>query len=137
MEAVHRLGIKLTWFKPWHSAFCPQGQIMELAIRLGFPASNNVAEYEALLHGLRSAITLHPDPLHVFCDSQLVVNQIFGEYAVKDEKMVAYLIEVKRLLMEFTHVQVEYISRDLNGHADALASLASAVAPELRRIISV
>ena len=110
---------------------------MELAIRLGFPASNNVAEYEALLHCLRSAITLKADSLHVFCDSQLILNQISGEYATKDEKMVAYLIEVKRLLMEFTHVQVEYISRDLNGHADALASLASAVAPELRRIISV
>jgi hypothetical protein len=38
--------------------FAPQGQMMELAIQLGFPASNNVAEYEALLHGLRSAITL-------------------------------------------------------------------------------
>ena len=36
----------------------PQGQMMELAIRLGFPASNNVAEYEALLHELRSAIAL-------------------------------------------------------------------------------
>ena len=111
--------------------------MMELAIRLGFPASNNVAEYEALLHGLRSAITLHPDPLHVFCDSQLVVNQIFGEYAVKDEKMVAYLTEARRLLGEFKHVQMEHISRDLNGHVDTLASLASTVALELRWIISV
>jgi hypothetical protein len=47
----------------------PQGQMIELAIRLGFPASNNVAEYEALLHGLRSAITLQADPLHVYYDS--------------------------------------------------------------------
>jgi hypothetical protein len=111
--------------------------MMELAIRLGFPASNNVAEYEALLHGLRSAITLQADPLHVFCDSQLVVNQISREYAAKDEKIVAYLTEARRLLGQFKHVQVEHISRDLNGHADTLASLASAVAPELRRIISV
>uniref|UniRef100_A0A2N9FBB1 Uncharacterized protein n=1 Tax=Fagus sylvatica TaxID=28930 RepID=A0A2N9FBB1_FAGSY len=83
----------------------PQGQMMELAIRLGFPASNNVAEYEALLHGLRCAITLQADPLTVYCDSQLVVNQISGDYAAKDEKM-----------------------KDISY---ALAGLASAVAPEL------
>jgi ribonuclease HI len=115
----------------------PQGQMMELAIRLGFPASNNVAEYEALLHGLRCAITLQADPLTVYCDSQLVVNQISGDYAAKDEKMKIYLVEAKKLLEKFKHVQVEHIGRDLNGHADALAGLASAVAPELRRIISV
>jgi hypothetical protein len=111
--------------------------MMELEIHLGFPESNNVAEYKALLHGLRSAITLQADLLHVFCDSQLVMNQISGEYAAKDKKMVAYLTEARRLLVEFKHVQVEHISRDLNGHADTLASLASAIAPELRRIISV
>uniref|UniRef100_A0A2N9IVS7 Integrase catalytic domain-containing protein n=1 Tax=Fagus sylvatica TaxID=28930 RepID=A0A2N9IVS7_FAGSY len=77
------------------------------------------------------------DPLDVFYDSQLVVNQISGEYTAKDEKMVAYLTEARRLLGEFKYVQVDHISRDLNGHADALASLASAVAPELKRIISV
>jgi ribonuclease HI len=115
----------------------PQGQMMELAIRLSFPASNNVAEYEALLHGLRCAITLQADPLLVYCDSQLVVNQISGNYAAKDEKMKIYLVEAKRLLEKFKHVQVEHIGRDLNRHADTLASLASVVAPELRRIISV
>jgi hypothetical protein len=51
--------------------------------------------------------------------------------------MKIYLVEAKKLLGKFKHVQIEHISRDLNGHADALASLASAVAPELRRIISV
>jgi ribonuclease HI len=115
----------------------PQGQMMELAIRLGFPASNNVVEYEALLHGLRSTITLQADPLHVYCDSQLVVNQISEDYAAKDEKMKTYLVEAKKLLGKFKHVQIEHISRDLNGHADTLASLASVVAPELWRIISV
>jgi ABC-type transporter Mla subunit MlaD len=111
--------------------------MMELAIRLGFPASNNVAEYEALLHGLRSAIALQANSLHIYCDSLLVVNQISGDYAAKDEKMKTYLTEAKKLLGKFKHVQIEHISRDLNGHADALASLASAVAPELRRTISV
>ena len=82
----------------------PRGQMMELAIRLGFPASNNVPEYEALLHGLRSAITLQADPLHVFCDSQLVVNQVTGEYTARDEKMAAYLTKTRRLLDQFKNV---------------------------------
>ena len=51
--------------------------------------------------------------------------------------MVSYLAEARRLLREFKHIQMEHISRDLNRHVDALASLASAVASELRRIISV
>ena len=89
------------------------------------------------MHDLRNVIALGADPLHVYCDSQLVVNQISGEYADKDEKMTAYLAEAKRLLREFNSVQVDHIRKDLNGHADSLASLASAVAPELRRIISV
>uniref|UniRef100_A0A2N9HMM7 Uncharacterized protein n=1 Tax=Fagus sylvatica TaxID=28930 RepID=A0A2N9HMM7_FAGSY len=87
--------------------------------------------------GLGVVLTAPQDPLLVYCDSQLVVNQISGNYAAKDEKMKIYLVEAKRLLEKFKHVQVEHIGRDLNGHADALASLASAVAPELRRIISV
>uniref|UniRef100_A0A2N9G037 Integrase catalytic domain-containing protein n=1 Tax=Fagus sylvatica TaxID=28930 RepID=A0A2N9G037_FAGSY len=97
MEAVHRRGIKLTWFRPKHSAFCPLG------------ANDGTG-----------------NPF-----------RISKEYAAKDKKIVAYLIEARRLLGQFKHVQVEHISRDLNGHADTLASLASAVAPELRRIISV
>ncbi len=98
---------------------------MEQAVWLGFPASNNVAEYETLLDGLRSAIGLSADLLHVYYDSQVVVNQIFGEYAAKDEKMLAYHVEAKRLLQGFRSVQVDHICRDLNGHADSLVSLAS------------
>lgn len=115
----------------------PQGQLMEQAVQLGFPAFNNVIEYKALLHSLRSAIGLGADPLHVYCDSQLVVDQISGESAAKDEKMSAYLIETRKLLQRFNSVQVDHISKDLNGHANSLASLASAAAPELRRIILV
>jgi hypothetical protein len=110
---------------------------MEQAVRLGFLASNNVSEYEALLHSLRNAIALSADLHHVYCDSQLAVNQISGEYATKDDNMLAYLVEAKRLLREFKSVQVDPVSKDLNGHANSLASIASVVAPELRRIISV
>uniref|UniRef100_A0A2N9HIA7 RNase H type-1 domain-containing protein n=1 Tax=Fagus sylvatica TaxID=28930 RepID=A0A2N9HIA7_FAGSY len=83
----------------------PEGLILEQAVRLGFLASNNEAEYEALLIGLRSAIRLGADHLQVFCDSQLVVNHISGEYLARDEWMLPYLSIVKSLLSKFDFVQ--------------------------------
>jgi hypothetical protein len=68
----------------------PEGELLEQAVRLGFGASNNEAEYEALLHGLRAAKRLGADLLTIHCDSQLIVNQLTGEYMAKDERMVAY-----------------------------------------------
>ena len=73
----------------------PEGLILEQAMRLGFLASNNKAEYEALLISLGSAIRLGADRLQVFCDSQLVVNHILGEYLAWDERMLSYLSIVK------------------------------------------
>uniref|UniRef100_A0A2N9GEY5 RNase H type-1 domain-containing protein n=1 Tax=Fagus sylvatica TaxID=28930 RepID=A0A2N9GEY5_FAGSY len=58
----------------------PEGLILEQAVRLGFLASKNEAEYKALLIGLRSALRLGADRLQVFCDSQLVVEQVRREY---------------------------------------------------------
>ncbi|GFZ08896.1 hypothetical protein Acr_20g0007040 [Actinidia rufa] len=71
----------------------PTGDQIEYAIRIGFKATNNKAEYEALLVGLRVAIDLGVDFLDVFSDSQLVVNQLQGDYLAKDPRMVAYLDE--------------------------------------------
>uniref|UniRef100_A0A2N9FPT4 Integrase catalytic domain-containing protein n=1 Tax=Fagus sylvatica TaxID=28930 RepID=A0A2N9FPT4_FAGSY len=85
----------------------PEGLILEQAVRLGFLASNNEAEYEALLIGLRSALRLGADRLQVFCDSQLVVNHISGEYSARDERMMTYLSITKSLLSKFESVQVE------------------------------
>ena len=82
----------------------PEGLILEQAVRLGFLASNNEAEYEALLIGLRSAIRLGADRLQVFCDSQLVVNHISGEYSARDERMMSYLSITKSLLSKFDSV---------------------------------
>jgi ribonuclease HI len=73
----------------------PEGLILEQAVKLGFLASNNETEYEALLIGLRSAIQLGADHLQVFCDSQLVVNHISGDYLAWDEWMMSYLSIIK------------------------------------------
>jgi ribonuclease HI len=58
----------------------PEGLVLEQAVWLKFSASNNEAEYETLMIGLRSRRRLGASHLQVFCDSQLVANQISGEY---------------------------------------------------------
>ena len=76
----------------------PKGLVLEQAVRLGFPVSNNEAEYEALIVGLRRARRLDAEHLQVFCDSQLVTNQVSREYQARDERMLAYLLVVLSLL---------------------------------------
>ena len=115
----------------------PDGLILEQAVRLVFLASNNEAEYEALLIGLRSAIRLGADQLLVFCDSQLVVNHISREYQAWDERMSAYLLAVKLLLSRFEFTQVEQIGREHNSHADILAKLATALETDLQRTVTI
>jgi ribonuclease HI len=115
----------------------PEGELLEQAVRLGFDASNNEVEYEALLHGLRAARRLGADPLTIHCDSQLIVNQLTGEYMAKDERMIAYLDLAKNLLKGFHEFNIERVGREHNGHADSLVGLASSVAPDLKRTITL
>ncbi|RVX22178.1 hypothetical protein CK203_000994 [Vitis vinifera] len=65
----------------------PTGEHLEQAIRLGFPASNNEAEYEAILSGLDLVLALSVSRLRVYSDSQLVVRHVQKEYEAKDERM--------------------------------------------------
>jgi ribonuclease HI len=83
-----------------------EGLVLEQTVRLKFSASNNEAEYEALLIGLRTAKRLGACHLQVFCNSQLVANQISGEYQARDERMSAYLSAVWLLLAEFESIHV-------------------------------
>ena len=111
--------------------------VLEQAVRLKFSASNNEAEYETLMIGLRSARELGASHLQVFCDSQLVANQISGEYQARDERMSAYLLVARSLLAEFESIHVAQISREHNSHADILAKLATALELDMQRTICV
>ncbi|GFS37719.1 hypothetical protein Acr_00g0053630 [Actinidia rufa] len=75
----------------------PLGEQMEYTIRIGFKATNNEDEYEALFAGLRVAMKLGVDSLDAFSDSQLVVSQVQGDYLAKDTRMLTYLEEVKNM----------------------------------------
>ncbi|XP_052193952.1 uncharacterized protein LOC127802277 [Diospyros lotus] len=104
----------------------PEGHRILCALRFGFPATNNEAKYEALLAGLRLAKEVRAEAVVIFSDSQLVVNQIRGEYQVKGTKMAAYLLKVRELLALLPKFKVRQIPRSQNSHADTLAWLATA-----------
>ncbi|XP_028051260.1 uncharacterized protein LOC114255918 [Camellia sinensis] len=101
------------------------GLIIEQEITLGFPASNNEAEYEALFAELRSALRMKASALMVFSDSKLVVNQVSGEYEARDERMAKYQALVCAEIKKFNAIRVEQINREENNMADELAGLAS------------
>ncbi|CAA7016407.1 unnamed protein product [Microthlaspi erraticum] len=67
----------------------PTGEILEQSLKLGFPASNNEAEYEAIIAGLRLAEAVGAEHVRAFCDSQLVAKQFSGDYDAKDDRMDA------------------------------------------------
>ena len=75
----------------------PDGSRLRYAIRLHFLASNNAAEYEALINGLRIVIELGATRLYVHSDSELVVNQVMKESSYKSPLMAAYYKEVRKL----------------------------------------
>ena len=104
----------------------PEGIDIKYALRFGFLASNNEAEYEAVIAGLNLAYSLEIDQLEVCSDSQLVVRQIEDTYEAKRGRMILYLKKVRDLLKKFVLVQVRHIPRTENSRADALAKLATA-----------
>ncbi|KAG7548009.1 Ribonuclease H-like superfamily [Arabidopsis suecica] len=112
-------------------------EIIEQSFRLMFPASNNEAEYEALLAGLRLALAIGAEKIIAYCDSQLVVNQFAGDYEAKAPRMEAYLSAVKKLAGKFKEFELVRIPRGENTSADTLAALASTSDPELKRVIPV
>ncbi|KAK3021603.1 hypothetical protein RJ639_045236 [Escallonia herrerae] len=113
----------------------PEGFTIEYTLCFGFQASNNEAEYEALLAGIRLAHALRVDSLSVHSDSQLVVNHILGDYEARDQRMAQYLELVKTSAMKFKNFTIHQIPRDQNTQADALSRLASAEATDVRRFV--
>eukprot|EP00261_Vitis_vinifera_P018113 XP_010648055.1 PREDICTED: uncharacterized protein LOC104878864 [Vitis vinifera] len=105
----------------------PTGEHLKQSIRLGFPASNNEAEYEAILSGLDLTLALSVSKLRVYSDSQLVVRHLQKEYEAKDAHMAQYLTKVRDTLQRFTEWTIEKIRRTENGHADALAGIAASL----------
>ena len=87
----------------------PENHRISSALRFAFKASNNEAEYEALLAGLRLARELQVDSLIICSDSKLLVSQVLGEFQARDDRMAAYLEKVKAELRNFPRHEVKHI----------------------------
>jgi ribonuclease HI len=103
----------------------PLGKHLRYVLRLHFPASNNVAEYEALVNELRIAVELGVRRLDARGDSQLVNDQVMKNSHCRDPKMEAYYDEVRRLEDKFYGLELNHIARRYNETADELAKIAS------------
>ncbi|XP_075645832.1 uncharacterized protein LOC142617006 [Castanea sativa] len=88
----------------------PEKLVIEKSLRLGFSATNNEAEYEALLVGAQMVKHLGGRIVRLYCDSRLVVGQVNGEFEAKDERMKSYLKRVKGVLSLFESFQTSSLT---------------------------
>ena len=102
-----------------------EGIKLEHSFRLGFKASNNEAEYEALFAGLRVVSDIGANEVEIYSDSRLVVNQVQGSFKAVDPWMMEYLQLVKQTVGHFQKVRVIQVARGQNRHANSLAILVS------------
>ena len=103
------------------------GEKIEQAIHLGFNASNNESEYEAILVGIELVTTVLVDKLLILSDSQLVVGQVNEEYESRDPRMAKYVFLVKQRLGILEAWKLKHIPRDCNEKANALAAVAASL----------
>ncbi|XP_074367703.1 uncharacterized protein LOC141708116 [Apium graveolens] len=101
----------------------PEGVKIQTAISFGFPVTNNQAEYEALIAGLKLSRTLKIQDLKIYSDSQIVVKQTNGEYIAKDHTLAKYQALVQSYLASIPSHQVIQICREENEEADILSKL--------------
>jgi len=85
-------------------------------------ATNNVAEYKALIEGLKEAVRLKPASLKIFSDSELMVKQLRGEYKVRDPNLLSLYQEAQSLLSGLKKWKVMKVNRSENTEADSLAN---------------
>ncbi|XP_071727931.1 uncharacterized protein [Rutidosis leptorrhynchoides] len=103
----------------------PSREEITYAIQLKFAASNNEAEYEALLAGLRLAKSIDVQQLTAYVDSQLVASQLNGSFEARDTSMKKYLALAKLLVKNFVTFEIKQLPHNRNKKADALSKLAS------------
>ena len=106
----------------------PEKITIEKSLRLGFLATNNEAEYEALLVGMAMGQKIGGKAVEIFLDSRLVVGQVKGELKARDVRMQEYLNQVRHLQSRFESFSLLHICRGGNTHADSLTTLTTSSA---------
>ncbi len=106
-----------------HAASTDGRTVAELYGYLG-RATNNVAEYQALIHALRWALGRGSDRVEILSDSQLLVRQLEGRYRVKNPGLQPLFREASGLKARFERIAIRHVPREENREADALANRA-------------
>lgn len=100
------------------------GNVLEKKGEYLGPATNNEAEYRALILGLTAAKRFAPATVNCFLDSELVVRQLKGEYRIKEAHLQKLAAAVRALENLFNGVHYQHIAREKNVEADRLVNLA-------------
>jgi ribonuclease HI len=103
----------------------PTGEQLKYVVQIFWKVSNNEAEYEALLHGLRLAASLGIKWLLGYGDSKVVINQVNKSWDRNKENMDAYFLEIRKLENKFYSLEFHHVVRDNNVAADVLSKLGS------------
>ena len=109
----------------------PDGIIVEYALCFEFSTTNNGAEYEALIAGLKVAKELEVDRLQAYSDSQLVVGQVSKNCEAWEDSMARYLERVREIIPTFGSFDIRQIPRSKNARTDLLSKLATLALAEL------
>ena len=86
------------------------------------PATHNVAEYRALIEGLTLALEYGIQRIRVYMDSELVVDQVNGDSAVRQAHLSELYIEARSLASQFKSFRISWVPRELNAEADKLVN---------------
>ncbi|CAN6440363.1 unnamed protein product [Victoria cruziana] len=105
----------------------PEKEMIPFSLKLNFTCTHNMAEYEALIQGLKTLVQFKVSRVHVYGDSMLIINQVNREWQVKDEKLIPYQAIALSLVDKFEECKISHIKREHNPIADGLASLGSAI----------
>jgi len=98
-------------------------KVKEISEYIG-KATNNQAEYTALVRALEEAKKLKTDEVSIIMDSELIVKQLKQEYKVRDKDLAALFVKAWNLLQGFTSYSVKHVKRDKNKRADELVNQA-------------
>ena len=102
----------------------PERDTIECMVRLDFPTTNNEAEYEALIAKLDLAKAARAASVVIYCDSQVVTNQVNGDYECKGERMKRYLDQARKKV-DGLKAKIIQIPRGENEQTDRLAKVVS------------
>jgi len=113
----------------------PSEIVFEKALKFEFKTSNNQAEYESIIAGLRLAQELEITKLICKSDSWLVIGQLNDEYEVRENLLQRYYHLVKQLISTFSEISMQHVWRDHNTRADALSRLATTKRTGIQRSV--